>query len=167
MNPASEPLQLRDIHLPADIAWWPPAPGWWLLLGVLVLCIVLGIYAYRYWLARQVRRAATRELNMIKTNYLQAADDPQLLQAVSVWLRRVCLSCYPRREVAGLTGQEWLAFLDQQLSKSKQAQRFNSDIGQALLKGPYQQTTQVDAEKLLLLCQLWLRHLPYQRRRLL
>ena len=51
--------QLRDIHLPADPSWWPPAPGWW-LLALLVLAAIFfmalrGIRAYRK--RRPLRRA--------------------------------------------------------------------------------------------------------------
>jgi len=39
MNP--DPLApLRPLHLPDQIGWWPPAPGWWLLAGV--AAVVLG-----------------------------------------------------------------------------------------------------------------------------
>jgi len=35
MNPVSELLAgLRDIHLPAAVSWWPPAPLWWWSLAV-------------------------------------------------------------------------------------------------------------------------------------
>ena len=37
----AEPLaDLRDIHLPQPISWWPPAPGWWILLGLLLVSIL-------------------------------------------------------------------------------------------------------------------------------
>ena len=50
-------LPLRDIHLPAPISWWPPAPGWWLLLfGIPTLLILLA------WLWRWVRRKTVRKL---------------------------------------------------------------------------------------------------------
>lgn len=50
-NPALE--QLRDIHLPQAVHWWPPAPGWWI---VAALVLALTIWLSRYLLARYRRQ---------------------------------------------------------------------------------------------------------------
>ena len=45
-----DPLaQLRDIHLPDPVGFWPLAPGWW-ILGLLIL-ILLGV-ALRFLIKR-------------------------------------------------------------------------------------------------------------------
>ncbi|MEC7549612.1 MAG: DUF4381 domain-containing protein, partial [Pseudomonadota bacterium] len=36
--------QLADIHLPAEISFWPPAFGWWILA---LLLLVAGSFATR------------------------------------------------------------------------------------------------------------------------
>ena len=52
MNPAAinaNPLdQLRDIHLPEPISWWPLAPGWWLLI---IIALALMVWATRFFTA--------------------------------------------------------------------------------------------------------------------
>ena len=41
MNPNdAAQLALRDIHLPGLIAWWPPAPGWWLVAALALAGLV-------------------------------------------------------------------------------------------------------------------------------
>jgi len=57
MNPGSE-LPLRDIHLPAPLSWWPPAPGWWLLLTLLVAIALLGGYLLHRYRRNALQRAA-------------------------------------------------------------------------------------------------------------
>ena len=56
--------QLADIHLPIDISYWPPAPGWW-FLGL--LCLAAIIYLTRNYLFRRhlqkVCKAALAELD--------------------------------------------------------------------------------------------------------
>lgn len=163
MKPAAESLQLRDIHLPPDIGWWPPAAGWWIVAGLILLLSLLGFLLYRYWQGRQLYRVAISELTNIKTAYAQHTNDQLLVQELSIWLRRVCLACYPREEVAGLTGQGWLAFLDQTLANRQQPLRFSEQAGQIIIQAPYQPTTRVDADGLLSLCQIWLKCLPRQK----
>ena len=164
MNPAANQLQLRDIHLPDGVSWWLPAPGWWLLLIVMLLVIVLGVFLYRYRQQRRLHRAARQELERISMAYAQNADTQQLVREVSIWLRRVCLSFYPRSEVAGLTGADWLAFLDQPLIASKQAHRFSEGAARILDSAPYQASTDIEADAVLLVCQSWLQSLPRRRR---
>lgn len=92
---------LRDIVLPPPVAWWPPQPGWWLVLaGVLVLAgfgLASIIQRYR---ANAYRRAALRAL-------------PQTApEALGALLKRTALAAAPRTAVAGLTGEQCLEFLD-------------------------------------------------------
>ncbi|PCJ36311.1 MAG: hypothetical protein COA75_07800 [Cellvibrionales bacterium] len=45
--------QLRDIHLPEAVPWWPPAPGWWIVAALL---LALTIWLSRYLQARYRRQ---------------------------------------------------------------------------------------------------------------
>jgi hypothetical protein len=154
--PSGSQATLRDIHLPDPVGWWPPAPGWWLLAG-LVLLLGLGLW----WLRRRARRkalprAAAAELTRLQRCYEADGDLAALLAGVSAWLRRVALQYFPRAEIAALNGEAWLARLDQVLGEDG----FRQGPGRVLDTGPYQRQAAADVEALLALCRRWLTALP-------
>lgn len=142
--------QLRDIHLPPPVSWWPPAPGWWALAALLLLTLGLGL-----WLLRRRRRNRWRRRALAELAQLRGTDDGQLVRGVSVLLRRVAISRFPQAEVAALTGEAWLKFLDRTLGDGSTA--FRSGDGRALIVGPYTAAAEVNGAALLALCERWLR----------
>ena len=110
----TDTLELRDIHLPDPVSWWPPAIGWWLVLLAIILLIFSLFWLRKYWLEknRSAKVLAYKELNIIQENFQQHNDQKLLVEDLSVLLRRVCLSVFPREDSAGLTGEKWLMFLD-------------------------------------------------------
>ncbi|WP_462320287.1 DUF4381 domain-containing protein [Halochromatium sp.] len=124
-------LELRDIHLPAEPGFWPPAPGWWLLFGLLLaLAFWLGRLGWRRYQQLRRRRGIFGELDQLQNAGLQG---PALIAAVSALLKRVALSRYPRTEVAALTGGAWLEFLDRTGGDG----RFTGGAGKLLAQGAY------------------------------
>lgn len=160
-DPASLPL--REIHLPESVGWWPPAPGWWILP-----CLV-GLVAIAAWYSRLLYRRrrysalnmARKELEEIRIRYAADRDSRSCAVAVSGLLRRLCISIFPRGETAGLTGNDWLAFLQERV-KVQAGQEDNGneelqDTGRILLAAPYrQQVAAEEVESLINFCSRWI-----------
>jgi hypothetical protein len=133
--------QLRDIHLPAEPSWWPPAPGWW-IVSALVLALV--VFAFMRWQAPR-RRRARRDRLIVATLVQHAAqwrrdgDDAHFVAALSEHLRR--LSRVVRADAAALTGAAWIAFLD------RHGDGFAA-VGDALVDAQYRPAAPVDAAAL-------------------
>jgi len=148
------PLPLKDIHLPEAIGWWPPAIGLWLVVVFVLLLIGFGYWLYKRLTQKTAIKTATSLLTELKLNTSQ--DGLQKLQQLSTLMRRVAISIVPRQDVASLTGQKWMAFLDQKLD----GKPFQAGIGQLLAQAPYRQQSPSDAEilQLISLCEDWLKH---------
>jgi Domain of unknown function (DUF4381) len=129
-----EQIPLRDLHLPEAIGWWPLAPGWWLVLALCATGIVLLIR--RYLRARSgaaARRHALRRLAQLTADFESHRDAVAFSSGLSRLLRRTMLAYAPRQDVAGLTGNDWLVWLDQDLDRPL----FQGGAGRKLLELPY------------------------------
>ncbi len=148
--------QLRDIHLPPAIGWWPLAPGWWLLTIVILLGMGATIWLWR----RHHRRYAYRRAALLECAQLeqQQHNTSQWLQALQGLLKRTAMSAYPQAPIAGLHGRQWLSFLDHHSHSNSQS--FQQGPGHNLLNGPYQpapELTSTDRQQLQQLVQDWIK----------
>lgn len=150
MNP--EDLPLRDIHLPDPVGWWPLAPGWWLLVALMLAVFAVLIWNWR----RQKRGEHALELALYELERLQGkygANTKDLLRELSVLLRRVAISQFGRQQVSGLTGAAWVKFLDDKAGK----QLFGGKLAHLLTEMPYRPETQAETAALLKAIRYWIR----------
>jgi hypothetical protein len=90
MNPNIPSIeQLKEIALPAPVSYAPQTWGWWVLLCLLVIAVLL-VSARRYW---QWRRDRYRREALVRLAELQNSDDQlQALRELPELLKRVALS---------------------------------------------------------------------------
>ncbi|MCW8854250.1 MAG: DUF4381 domain-containing protein [Gammaproteobacteria bacterium] len=148
--------ELRDIHLPDTIAWWPPAPGWWLLaLLILIMVFIIPVIIKRLK-SKPLNKLALIEFRKIELSFQTHQSKTRLAQDISVLLRRICLSYKPRREAASLTGPQWIEYLN-----TMTANKFFSDqLAEILFNAPYQKQAEFNAHELISSCKAWITQLP-------
>ncbi|MGQ9658772.1 MAG: DUF4381 domain-containing protein [Thermochromatium sp.] len=152
----TDPLaELRDWHLPDPVSWWPPAPGWWLVAAVLLVALILiARLGWRRQHQISLQRAARRELKRLGRELAVGGDRRRYLAELSRLLRRLALASYPPAQVAGLTGDDWLAFLD----ATGGGGEFSAGIGRVLIDAAYRPADQIDVdpERLARLVERWI-----------
>ena len=150
-----DPLaDLRDIHLPDPVSWWPPAPGWWLVAALALVLAAAGVWwARRAWARRRRWRRVSAALDAMLADYRRTGDGAALAAGISVLLKRVALAGWPRQEVAGLAGPAWLAFLD----RTGGGGGFAGGAGRVLADAAYGAPAPVDGEALAALARRWIR----------
>ena len=113
--------QLKDIHPPPDVAAWPLAWGWWVLIIVAVVSITgFAIWWRRHRQFHAARRQAQQAVREISVSH---TDWPSQINQI---LKRTALAYFPAETMSGLYGQRWTQFMIGQLkggSKSAVASR--------------------------------------------
>lgn len=154
-HPVPQLAQLHDIHLPTPIGWWPLAPGW-IVLICLVLCLALRlshVIRCRY-LHGRARRQALRTLTDYEKQHRQHPNSQRSSALISELLKRVALAYYPREQVAGLQGDAWLTFLNETMITPK---KHLNPIRNALLEYPYQPPQSCNLDPLFTFARAWIK----------
>ena len=163
MNPTADPLmQLRDLHLPDPISFWPPALGWWVVALIVLGLVALGVWVIRYRKKTAPRRFALAELAGLKASFHDKQDLAELMTGLSQLLRRYAMVCFGRQKVAGLTGVAWLKFLDEQ---GNTLQFSNETASQAFAAVPYGAKDSINAPAMMDLVERWIKHIPLSSRK--
>ena len=149
MNP--EMIALKEIRYPNNIDWWPMAIGWWIILAIIV-CVII-FFAMRFlknFKRNKKRRIALKELSRIRNDKIICSDISLLTNKLSILIRKTMLAYESRDAVAGLVGEEWLEFLDQNLEEKY----FSQGIGRSLVLSPYQNPKDLTSVNVTELCDL-------------
>lgn len=112
-------LQLHDIHVPEQVSNFPIAPGWWILL---TLVILMALWSYKKY------KKNTR-LNADKKQALAVLANNEALSAKDciALLKWAAMQYFSREQLAKLYGKDFQEFLTKQLPQQHQA-NFNTLI---------------------------------------
>ncbi|MBO3117448.1 DUF4381 domain-containing protein [Winogradskyella sp. DF17] len=146
---------IQEIIPPEDVQFWPPQPGWYALGGVILIIIGIAILRFRKHKHRNAyRKEALRKLDTISN--LKATD--KQLQEINQLLKACALKTYPRAQVAGLAGKDWIDFLN----RTSESAIFSEVRAELLSSNPYQNTIDLKYKKedysdLIEQCQHWIK----------
>ena len=136
MNPLA---QLKDVHAPPPIPWWPPAIGWWILLAVIIAVAIFAFIKYknRVIIVSYKQKNALMDLDSIRSDYSKNKNVHATLDSISQILKRLAMFKYPERGVAALHDDAWLRFLDE----TGETDQFTKGAGAALTELRYKPKT--------------------------
>lgn len=117
----SAPPIINGLIEPDQITYSYNTFGWKMLLVTIFFAIIIGLFLWvRSFFRNAYRRKALKEIK----------QTTMLIHNLST-LKQVALAVYGRKNVAGLHGKEWVAFLDEHCKESS-FQRVSNTIEQVI-----------------------------------
>ncbi len=125
---------------PEPVSFWPPQPGWYVVIALLLF--LMGFIAYK--LVQKKRRNAYRKRALEEHEKLSVLTyHPKLIPQLNTLLKITALQAgFPRAKIAGLTGREWIDFLEQTAMDNQ----FTSSQSRLLSLGSYASMEQVKVD---------------------
>jgi hypothetical protein len=120
-----------EVVSPAPISWLPQTEGWvWLGVAIAALLGYRTWQALRHWYRNRYRREAAARLQRLAAG---SATAPVQVAEVNRLLKLTALAAFSRQQVARLSGQDWVDFLNRQCP----APPFSAEHGNLLALAPY------------------------------
>lgn len=154
-----DPLaELRDIQLPAPISWWPPAPGWWILMFTIITALFYCLFRiYRRRRNGLYRRQALSELESF---YTDNKTNPNLFShQVLALLRRTARVAYPEKQLDALPTKKLL----ETISVNTPGSSLHRNLQVHLSEAPYQASPQYPinfSEEVFVAVKQWIKNHP-------
>ena len=129
-------LQLHDIHVPEQVTNLPIAPGWWLLLALILIAAFSSFKKFKQ----------NRRLNANKNQALAVLASNQTLSAkecISL-LKCTAMQYFSRQQLAKLYGDNFQGFLMQQLPQKYQVNFI--ELSTPAFQGQYQAQQEPNAD---------------------
>ena len=143
---------IAEVVAPEPVSWVPVTLGWRVLAAAILLWVFYrGYRRYRAWQRDRYRRVALSELDRLRE--LQPAI---ALAQIARILKSTALAAFPRTEVAGLSGERWLDWLQ----STTDTPVFSERSRELLIDSQYCAAPDIDADALRLLardCEAWIR----------
>ncbi len=143
---------IQEVLPPEPVSWWPQTPGWLVIAALLVAWLGRrGWLAWRRWQRNRYRRDALDALATL------GGEPAMRLQAAAAILKLAALSAHPRPQVAGLSGQAWLDWLESQYAA------FSDSSRRLLAETQYRPAVslqEVELDRLVQECAVWVRRHP-------
>lgn len=133
--------KLHEIVLPMPVTWMPRTAGWYVILGlVLVAAAWWCSIRVRRYMGNRYRRLALEGLSAIERDLARPGKRARALAEIPALLKRTALSAFPRAEVAELSGEGWLVFLDRTMG----AKGFTEGEGRVLSELAYAPSSRLE-----------------------
>ncbi len=115
--------KLKDITLPQDPSWWPPAPGRIIIIVLTIIIFVilikkLSIYIvnkYNHRIKKQALDKLDTILNKINNGDLELINH---INYTSTLLKQCAILKFKDKAIASLSGLNWLEFLSMHSKKA-------------------------------------------------
>ena len=126
--------RLHDIIVAPPVPWWPPASGWYWVLGLMIVMLLATlITGLMRWQHNRYRREALAELARHEMALQNTELRSPALLSLAELLKRTAVTAFPREDVATLTGLKWFEFLDD----TARGSRFRDTLGATLENAIY------------------------------
>jgi hypothetical protein len=158
----------REVTLPEPVGYAPETVGWHVLLALaVVLAVYLLIRFCSYRRRNRYRRIALSHLDAMEQALQGPFAGAGVLVELPALIKRTALACFPRTQVADLSRDAWLAFLD----RTYGGKDFVDGPGRLLPVLAYQSSSELsnvaeeDARALVSLARTWIREHKGEDRR--
>jgi hypothetical protein len=104
---------IKEIILPEPVSYTPQTVGCWILFSIIGLLFIWWAWRrYVTWRFNRYRREALTELAEIEQHLNRKPERISALAAMAALVKRTAIHAFGRSNVAELSGQTWLEFLD-------------------------------------------------------